>query len=144
MDKLRQYLELQMVGVKNHDLVIIHVGTNNVERNSVGEICRQFGRLIQAIHHFNPTAKVAVSSILPRPKDWDVYGQKVMDINKALVRLQRNLDFTFLKTYRPFWNNYTHMPRSNHFARDGLHLSALGVAMLKNSLEGAAKRLAGR
>ena len=104
-------------------------------------MCEQFARLLQAIRRQNATARLAVSSILPRPKDWDVHGEKVKRLNKLLEKMARQHHFTFLKTYRAHWDQMKKMPRWDHFARDGLHLSARGVAALKNSLEGAVKRL---
>ncbi len=143
VDKIRQYVDMQMVEVRHHQVIIIHVGTNNIERSPEGEVCQQFVKLLQAIRRQNATALLAVSSILPRPKDWNAYGEKVQRLNKLLEKMQAQHHFTFLKTYRAHWDQMKKMPRRDHFARDGLHLSARGVAALKSSLEGAVKRLSG-
>jgi hypothetical protein len=55
--------------VAHYRLIIVCIGTNDSQKYEPSEICHMMTDLIDTIRHINPTARVAISSILFRPCD---------------------------------------------------------------------------
>ena len=120
---------------RNHFLVsspftIIHVGTNDVQRLSEDEMISDFNNLFTVIRNISNT-KILVSSILPRPVDYTVTGNKVREVNRRLKLLCGERHFKFLHSFRPFFKGG--LPVRELFAvRDGgLHLNLEGTRRLQ-------------
>ena len=63
------------IDVGGYDVIILHVGTNNTwqipgdRRSLAADICSKMTILVGVLKVYNPTAKITISSILPRPRD---------------------------------------------------------------------------
>jgi hypothetical protein len=115
--------------------IILHVGTNNInsqEKFSVDDIVRLTNELFNVIWIHNPSAHIIVSSILPRPVDFDVTNEKVKLVNERLQLKCKERNCQFIKSYRPFF--FKGRPKRNLYAvRDGgLHLNFAGTDVLKS------------
>ena len=87
----------------NYDIVIIHVGTNNVNFCQMADFEFYYNNLVSVVkRHVNPSTKIILSAIIPRPVDDEYTGDFVTAANKALQSLcmKRNVDF--VATYKPF------------------------------------------
>lgn len=65
--------------------------------------------------------------------------EKRMNVNKALKKLSREENLTFIHTYRPFQDENPDL-----YAVDGLHLSPKGVHALHTYFEGVFTWLTGK
>lgn len=66
--------------VGNHDHVLLHLGTNNIPKESPMEISKRMERLIMDVRRRNSLCTVYVSSVLPRATTW--FSRKKMPRNK--------------------------------------------------------------
>jgi hypothetical protein len=65
VDRIKDYTMF----VSKYRLIIVNVGTNNIEENSQEEITEKFNKVITEIRVKNPKACIAINSIFFRPRD---------------------------------------------------------------------------
>ncbi|XP_053376959.1 uncharacterized protein LOC128547791 [Mercenaria mercenaria] len=119
----------------NYENIVIHVGTNDVNNFSSGEISSLYSNLITAVKTFTDSSvTIYLSSILPRPVDFSETGPKVKEINLSLEAICKDRKIKFLKSFRPFLK--ANQPRRELYAiKDGgLHLNLEGTRRLKHFL----------
>lgn len=121
------------VNLSSVDFVIIHVGTNNIGSDqSVDAILGHYGDLIYTIKR-NTTAKLILTSILPRLVDHKKTQAKVTAVNAALKDLCRRRHLLYCNLYRSFL--YKNRPDPSLFApNDGLHLNFSGTDLLRKKI----------
>ena len=118
--------------IQGMDAVLLHVGTNNLERNfNPQDVLAEMGSLIRLIKRVNASLLIVVSGILPRLKDLALSDRPVKTYNKMLSRVCRDCGVMFIRSY----NGFTSGKEVNGikcwlFARDGLHLSKHGDRVL--------------
>lgn len=139
--RLAHRIDYGVAKLDNFDYVIIHVGTNDVELNfkrmrsekeAYDAILSDFGNLIGIIRKKKPKINIIISSILPRPKDYDQTDIFTRKINSYLLNnMSKPYKFTFIKSYRPFV--YCGKVRRELFAKKdgGLHLNTQGSERLR-------------
>ena len=87
----------------NFDVIIIHIGTNDVCKFTIHEFDYWFNRLISIVNSRRSlNSKVIFSAIIPRPLDYDETGYYVISVNSLLRRICQRRDIQFVCTYRPF------------------------------------------
>ncbi|XP_071142525.1 uncharacterized protein [Mytilus edulis] len=125
----KEYIYLHEFDSFSH--VILHFGTNDIEKHSIEIILCKFRNLIYSVRNRNRDINILISSILPRPVDFVQLGYKVVQINKALIGICKDEKISFTKSYRRFL--FKGSPKRDLFAiKDGgLHLNEAGVAQLK-------------
>lgn len=115
------------------DYVLFHVGTNDVDnRHSFDAIISDFGNLIGIVRKKYPKINIIISSILPRPVDYDDTDAFTRRINSYLLdHMSKPYNFKFIKSYRPFV--FGGKVRRELFAKrdGGLHLNTLGTSRLR-------------
>jgi len=79
-----------------------HFGTNDVQKYSVDVITCKFRNLIYSVRRKNPDISILISSVLPRPTDFHILGEKVVAINNRLVRICKEEKVQFIKSFRRF------------------------------------------
>ena len=87
----------------NYDVIIIHVGTNNVNFCQLADFEFYYNELVSVVKRYvKPCTKIILSAIIPRLIDNESTGNFVTVVNKALKSLciRRNIDF--VATYKPF------------------------------------------
>lgn len=106
--------------VTNNPLLLVHVGTNDVKRSRPEELIDRYRTLIQRLK--SKSKNVIISGILPRIRaDWRFYS-KALAVNKLLNSLCSQEGITFVNLWKSFAR------QQDMFAKDGLHLSAIGSA----------------
>lgn len=116
----------------NYDNIIIHVGTNDINSSSAGEISSLYSNLISVVKNFTDQFDtIYMSSILPRPVDFVSTGAKVKQVNLTLESICKDRKIKFLKSFRPFMK--ANLPKRELFAiKDGgLHLNLEGTRRLR-------------
>jgi hypothetical protein len=80
-----EYLYLYDINRFSH--IILHFGTNDVQKYNVDVItCKlKFRNLMYSVRRKNPDISIFISSVLPRPTDFHILGEKVVAINNRLV-----------------------------------------------------------
>ena len=116
----------------NYENVIVHVGTNDVNSYSAGEISSLYSNLITILKaNVDSSTNVFISSILPRPVDFDSTGSKVKEINVSLEDDCKKRKVKFLKSFRPFLK-VNQLRRELFAIKDGgLHLNLEGTRRLR-------------
>ena len=116
----------------NYDNVLVHVGTNDVNKYSAGEISSLFSNLISVIKsNIDSSITLYMSSILPRPVDFSVTGLKLKEINVSLETICKERKVKFLKSFRPFLK-FSQARRELFAIKDGgLHLNLEGTRRLR-------------
>lgn len=134
---LRWKIGLGKVRLNEFKIIILHVGTNDVQLKSVSEIVELYHKLIISVRNLaSCRAVIAVSAIIPRPTDECRYGLKRKIINKELCKLAKICNCTFLRTYSVFENSKTKIPITKLYAKDGLHLNCRGIHVMKKFIVG--------
>ena len=121
-----------MANLGQFDFVILHVGTNDIDRRApYNNIISHFGNLIGICKKQKPSIQIIVSAILPRPKDHSISDPMIRSINKQLNKvMSKSMRFKFVPSYKPFM--YGGSVRRELFAKkdSGLHLNTEGTNAL--------------
>ncbi len=70
--------------IRQFNLTVVHVGTNNIEEFSASEIVDLFKSLVKEFNSCHHNGHIGISLILPRPRDENLRGEKVKLVNKAV------------------------------------------------------------
>ena len=109
----------------NYDLIMLHVGTNNIPEQ-YEDITDSFRDTIETIKDYHPSAKIIVSSILPRLDDSS--GNAIIQrTNLSLAEMCDDSGYTFLNNDDIFLKNGKPV-RSLY--RDNIHLNTKGGRQL--------------
>ena len=90
-----------------------------------------FCDIISTIHSTNPEITVLISSILPRPWDFERRSETRMIYNRLLKTLNSKENVFYIPSYRPFLDQNKNI-NQDCFMPDGLHLSKKGSEQLKS------------
>ena len=103
-------------------VIMIHVGTNDVESTRSEELLEKYRRMIKKYKEKVCEKNIVISGILPRTVAEDSFFDKAYSTNNRLKTLcaQENVHFV------NFWDNF-YFDR-HLFWKDGLHLNGLGSA----------------
>ena len=107
----------------NHapDEMIIHIGTNNLRKDTPEEICKKVENLCCMVEKECPNTKIALSEITPR-RDFKEASQKRELTNKGLLSLCQSKNLTFIT--HPAINEGSLNSRGVHLNRNGTSLIA--------------------
>ena len=85
-----------------YDVIIVHVGTNNVHKHSIYQV-NCISRHFYISWGFTIKKHLVMSAIIPRPFDFMKSQDKVIIINKNLNKIVNKLtNVKYVKTYRRF------------------------------------------
>ena len=121
--------------VKGYRHIIIHCGTNQLwtaDPPSVlaGRLVRDMQDLLRTIRIWNPSAKIAISAVLPRPRDERHSTDRIKEANRALKSFAANNRLLFIRSFRKFMCG---QQIRKEFFTDGLHLNHKGKLALMKS-----------
>ena len=129
--RITELLSRGKINISNIDIVIIHVGTNNISSaQNVDTIISYYGDLIHKLK-YKTNAHIVCTSILPRLCDPDKTVNKINKVNLELKKLCIRKKIQYTNLYRSFFllNN---RPDSSLYAPwDGLHLNFAGTSLLR-------------
>ena len=115
----------QVMGGGTGVAVLVHVGTNNAEKEGTSAIVGKYKRLIKTLKEAR-VGRIVLSGILPIIGGWgEEYSNcRRMTINTPLqkVYMEEGVDFVDM------WLNF--VGRDDFFMRDGLYLTGKGAAVL--------------
>ena len=95
---MNQYIE-HMQDRNDYDLIIIHTGTNDVDKLSANEITRNMESCITNLKTRWPNARIALSGLTHVPRE-ENRNKSIDEINCYYESLCENLDVTFINNKR--------------------------------------------
>ena len=113
-----------IVGSGKGGSVLVHVGTNNVEREGTTAIVRKYRQLVRTLKQTR-VEQVILSGILPvmGRRGHKYRNCRGMAINMLVQQLCREEEFGFVD----LWGSF--VGRADMYMKDGLHLSGKGAAV---------------
>ena len=131
MEAITERVE-NIVGSGHGGSVLVHVGTNNLEREGTTAIIRKYRNLVRTLKQTR-VEQVILSGILPvigrrghRYRNW-----WRMAINMLVEKLCREEEVGFVDLCGSF------VERADMYMKDGLHLSGKGAAVFADGLSAA-------
>ena len=121
-----------IVGSGKDGSVLVHVGTNNVEREGTTAIVRKYRQLVRTLKQTR-VEQVILSGILPvmGRRGHKYRNCRGMAINMLVQRLCREEEVGFVD----LWGSF--VGRADMYMKDGLHLSGKGAAVFADKLSAA-------
>ena len=121
-----------IVGSGKGGSVLVHVGTNNVEREGTTAIVRKYRQLVRTLKQTR-VEQVILSGILPvmGRRGHKYRNCRGMAINMLVQRLCREEEVGFVDLWESF------VGRGDMYMKDGLHLSGKGAAVFADKLSAA-------
>ena len=112
--------------------VLVHVGTNNVEREGTTAIVRKYRQLVRTLKQTR-VEQVILSGILPvmGRRGHKYRNCRGMAINMLVQKLCREEEVGFVD----LWGSF--VGRADMYMKDGLHLSGKGAAVFADELSAA-------
>ena len=136
INSIIQKVQLGKIIVEKYNIIVLHVGTNNLMQQKPEEIIDQMNNLIITIRRKNNNAAIVLSQIIHRPCDSEYSEESRILVNKALQKLARkNRPKCFIWCTWRVTENKDKSVNLNLFARDHLHLNYLGNKKLRNFIE---------
>ena len=87
----------------NYDIILIHVGTNNVDSFQIADFDLAYNVLISTLKKLvRPNTVIVMSAIIPRPVDFQNTCYFVTTVNRRLRNLCSLRGVQFVATYKPF------------------------------------------
>ena len=120
-------------------VVVLMIGTNNMQINTVDEIAAGVEAICSTIHARSASTKILLLAIFPRGQKPDAIRAKVDDVNRRLARLDDRDDVTFLDIGAKFLEPDGSI--SVEVMYDYLHPSAKGYAIWSAAMAPARERL---
>ena len=122
----------KIMGRGNGGTILVHVGTNNAEKEGTTAIVEKYRDLLKKTKQAR-VGQIIISGILP------VFGNRIqgyrnskrMAVNGMVERLCKEEDVGYVD----LWDSF--VGREDMYGRDGLHLSGKGVAVFAEGLSGA-------
>ena len=121
-----------IVGSGKGGSVLVHVGTNNVEREGTTAIVRKYRQLVRTLKQTR-VEHVILSGILPvmGRRGHKYRNCRGMAINMLVQKLCREGEVGFVD----LWGSF--VGRADMYTKDGLHLSGKGAAVFADKLSAA-------
>ena len=120
-------------------VVVLMIGTNNMQINTVDEIAAGVEAICSTIHARSASTKILLLAIFPRGQKPDAIRAKVDDVNRRLARLDDRDDVTFLDIGAKFLEPDGSI--SVEVMYDYLHPTAKGYAIWSAAMAPALERL---
>ena len=130
--------ETYKLELAKYRLIVIHVGTNNIYDLTIDEYLELYDKIIEKVFQANPSARIALSAVLPRPIDTRCkpISDKRLIINFSLkLRARGDPNLFFLETDKKIMNKTTLAPINVFFCMakgDKIHLNRKGNSVLQS------------
>ncbi|XP_059821606.1 uncharacterized protein LOC132391883 [Hypanus sabinus] len=109
-------------GKGEHPAVLVHDGTNDIDRKRKEVLKRDFRELGRKLR--SRTSRVVISGLLPVPRASEGKNSRIRQMNAWLRDWCRGQGFRFLDHWDLFWGKY------DLLKKDGLHLNTKGTNIL--------------
>ena len=122
----------KIVGRGNGGTIVVHVGTNNTDKEGTTAIVEKYRKLLKKTKQAR-LGQIILSGILPvcGNRIQGYRNSKRMAVNGMVERLCKEEDVGYVDMWDSFVGN------EELYFRDGLHLSGKGAAVLAEGLSGA-------
>ena len=122
----------KIVGRGNGRTILVHVGTNNTDKEGTTAIVEKYRKLLKKTKQAR-LGQIILSGILPvcGNRIQGYRNSKRMAVNGMVERLCKEEDVGYVDMWDSFVGN------EELYIRDGLHLSGKGAAVLAEGLSGA-------
>ena len=130
-------LHSNQIRLENYTIICLAIGTNDVANmdNTPTYIADTIMMLLWFIKRANPTAIVAYSGMLIRPKDLGTFVEYRRHlVNSIIQKLCKAQNVRFLKAWKCLMTGSN--VRDRTYARDGLHLNRSGARHIYRYLKG--------
>lgn len=127
-------IDRREVDLSPFDYIIVHVGTNNIDRReSLDNMKSDYGNLIGIIKRKKSSIRIIMSAIIPRPIDHTVTDSMIKAVNNSLRReIGPDLGFHFVETWKAV-SKFGSYRRYMYAKLDkGLHLNTEGSRRLRH------------
>ncbi len=121
--------------------VVVHIGTNNVSRNTPAEIAAGVRAICAEVHQRQPAAKIVLMAIFPRGPKPDATREKLAAINQLIATLDGKDDVTFVDIGAKFLEPDGSISRET--MADFLHPTAKGYEIWAREIEPLLAKLLG-
>jgi hypothetical protein len=124
------------------EAIVVHTSTNDLGSTPTADIVDLFRCIVGYVRECNPTCRLAISGVLPRPVDDKSPTQmkKRVTLNKEIAAMCRALNVYYIKSERAIKGKG---PMSKIYMEDGIHLANFGVGLLKSYIGGEIGSLIG-
>ena len=113
---------------KQYYLCILHVGTNDVGNGKGDSVLGNLKEVVREIRNHRSNIDIAISGILPRPKDHEETSVTLIRINKDLKDWCDSKDYLhFHPSYNSFIRDKKPIEDQDLFASDRFHLGEYGI-----------------
>jgi lysophospholipase L1-like esterase len=120
-------------------VVVVMIGTNNMDLNSVDEIAAGIRAICDELHRRSPTTRLLLLGIFPRGKTPDATRAKVAAVNERIAGLNGTNNVTYLDIGKTFIQADGTI--SEEVMYDYLHPTAKGYAMWVEAMSPTLTRL---
>lgn len=141
ISSVHQYIKDNTTHINTFSHLILHVGTNDIGSGLTFELIVQYYVNLINLIRDRLKCKIILSTVLPRPVDFEVTKSTVIRINNRLLDFSKKYNFLLVKSFKPFVQQPGSIPKRIFFAKDGLHLNYRGVFVLRNFLIGVVNHL---
>lgn len=120
-------------------VVVLMIGTNNIDLNSPDEIAAGIGAISAELHRRAPAAHILLLAVFPRGAAPDATREKVRSVNERVARLDGQGGVTYLDIGKTFLEADGSISKDVMY--DFLHPTAKGYAMWAAAMEPTLNRL---
>lgn len=110
-------------------IIVLYAGDNDIARGkSPEQVSNDFKAFVQTIHEALPKTKIAFLAIKPSIKRWNLV-EKMKKANAMIVKqCEENENLSYVDIFKPMLGE-DGKPKSELFAKDGLHLNPQGYQL---------------
>jgi hypothetical protein len=136
IERFIEEIRRDRIDVSFQRAALIHLGTNNLEKDTPAQITEKMAHLVDLIKARNPNVKIMVSGIIMRPQDEQTdtkytrkgkptLAVKRRDANAMIEEMLRGRGGFQMQTWVPLMKG--HVADPDMYWLDGLHLSEDGI-----------------
>ena len=118
-----------VAGSARESVVVLHVGSNDVERVRSEELIGRYRELLEKVGRSG--RKCIMSGVLPRMNVGSMWHARAIGLNERVKEMCRSMNVQFMDEWSKFYG------RKELYAIDKVHLSKRGVDVLSDCLERA-------
>jgi lysophospholipase L1-like esterase len=137
INSMKTMIKNKEINLSLYSHIIIHLGTNDIVNSTTDKIIADESSCILLIKSTDSLVNIFISSILPRPVDFNYTGPKCKSINLLICKICSQYNVHFIPSYKIFFNKAIPV-RSLYAINDGgLHLNEAGQYELRRCFQHA-------
>ena len=137
IETLGRWIDQGNIPLREYELVILHVGTNDIGNRNENGFSRRYSDLINLIRHFNPSIHIKITGLLPRLIDYQRTYETTRHLNYNLKayaeEFKHTKNLSFYPTYLYFVAHGA--PQAHFWKSDRIHLNDTGIRKMNRLLK---------